>query len=126
MDNSTATRFLLWVRETLDLAETLAGSSDALERQLGLLLRTDIDTALTAPSGAPEASFATDPRPETAAKRRGRPSGSRFASPKPSLSANGVGSVPEGGSGLPFGEPTDVIPARGESDSTEGTYLNQG
>ena len=46
MENSTTTRFLLWVRETLDLAETLAGSSDPLERQLGLLLRTDIDTAL--------------------------------------------------------------------------------
>ena len=48
MENSTATRFLLWVRETLDLAETLAGSCDPLERQLGLLLRTDIDTALAA------------------------------------------------------------------------------
>jgi len=32
MENSTATRFLLWVRETLDLAETLAGSCDPLER----------------------------------------------------------------------------------------------
>ena len=120
MENSTATRFLLWVRETLDLAETLAGSCDPLERQLGLLLRTDIDTALTAPSGAPEAGFTADPRPETAAKRRGRPAGSRLA--KPSPSANGE--LPEGGSSLPFGEPTTMIPARGESDSTEGPYVN--
>ena len=122
MENSTTTRFLLWVRETLDLAETLAGSSDPLERQLGLLLRTDIDTALTAPSGAPEAGFTADPRPETAAKRRGRPAGSRIASPKPSPSANGE--LPEGGNSLPFGEPTTMIPARGESDSTEGPYVN--
>jgi hypothetical protein len=124
MDNSTTTRFLLWVRETLDLAETLAGSSDPLERQLGLLLRTDIDTALTAPSGAPEAGLiSADPsRPETVAKRRGRPAGSRIASPKPSPSANGE--LPEGGNSLPFGEPTTMIPARGESGSTEGPYVN--
>ena len=63
MENSTTTRFLLWVRETLDLAETLAGSCDPLERQLGLLLRTDIDTALDGAVRAPEAGFTADPPP---------------------------------------------------------------
>ena len=125
MDNSTTSRFLLWVRETLDLAETLAGSSDPLERQLGLLLRTDIDTALAAPSGAPEAGFTADPRPETAAKRRGRPAGSRIASPKPTPSPNGAGSLPFG-EGDGDGEPTTTTLARGASDSTEGPPVNQG
>ena len=68
MENSTATRFLLWVRETLDLAETLAGSCDPLERQLGLLLRTDIDTALT--SGVPGAGGRLHGRPPPGDRRQ--------------------------------------------------------
>ena len=118
MENSTTTRFLLWVRETLDLAETLAGSCDPLERQLGLLLRTDIDTALTAPSARRRpASRPTPARRPPPSAGAGQPAP---ALAKPSPSANGE--LPEGGSSLPFGEP--VIPARGESDSTEGPYVN--
>src|SRR5512135_1609953 len=125
MDTNTTTRFLHWVRETLDLAEALSGTTDPFERQLGLLLRADVDTALTAPSGAPEAGLmAVAARPEMVAKRRGRPTGSRNVN-KPLPSGNGEGSEGDPSGGVPCGDGEPTTPC-GESDSTEGSYVNQG
>jgi hypothetical protein len=124
MDTNTTTRFLAWVRETIELSEAMSISTDPFERHLGQLLRADVDTALT-PATA-EVGLTIAPRPEMVAKRRGRPPGSRNATlNKPLLSGNGEGSEAEPESGAPIGDGEPTTPC-GESDSTEGADVNQG
>ena len=126
MDTNTTTRFLAWVRETIELAEVMSGSNDAYERHLGLLLRADVDTALT-PATAEGSLITTAPRsPEMGVKRRGRPPGSRNATlNKPLPFGNGEGSEADPSGGVPFGDGEPTTPC-GESNTTEGADVNQG
>ena len=125
MDTNTTTRFLQWVRETIELSEAMSDSTDPFERHLGHLLRADVDTALT-PVTAEASLITTAPRPpEMVVKRRGRPPGSRNATLKPLPSGNGEGSEGDPSGDVPFGDGEPTTPC-GESDSTEGSDVNQG